>query len=194
MPIKEQDLCFNFGAAWRETVRKLEGHADYERLSSFGVNTVDLIGIQQDTLYLIEVKDYRIVTNETDVLTPKELSEWIANKVTGTLLCFYLSKTRYRSNAWNDFVQFLSDSAKNIQVVAWIEMGNLTTVPSHRTVELQRKTALQSFLMTTLKSRFGKWRKSDPNINWPIIIFASGAHPLPDLTVQDLRVNPAPCP
>ena len=122
--IEEGFLAFEFGNRWR--VFKLDEHRDYrERVGKLeGTKAVDFLGIlDENELYLIEVKDFRghRIENKDRLLTG-ELAIEIAQKVRDSLACMIgAHRTSSLSEHWEPYLRFLCDRHRGIKVALWLE-------------------------------------------------------------------------
>lgn len=176
MIIDEGSIRFEFGRRW--DVMKLDEHLDYrERLAKVdGTKAVDFLGIvDQESLYFIEVKDFRDHRIENkERLQTGELANEVGQKVRDSIACIVGAyRTTSFFNAWHLFSNLLHDKRKPIIIVVWLEY-DLPTYP-----RLRRK-ALASIGANVFKTKLG-WLTSR------VIVANAGESTIPDLQVHFLK-------
>lgn len=167
---EESGLLFQFGPAWK--VLRWDKSPYYKKVSGRGFKGVDFIGIHNDQLYLIEVKNYLPkTTNHTAIVarlaSPKFLLEHITTKMDDTLrllelVAFQLNKKwwiraaerlfqmgmlpGWRSSTyhlWLNGDQLAREGAEKVGIILWLELaGGYNGVP-HFDAEGFRKSLLQ---------------------------------------------------
>ncbi len=142
MDLEEGGLVFEFSDPWN--VLKLDEHSDYrERIAKLeGTKAVDFLGILDEALYLIEVKDFRGHRIENkDRLTSGELSIEIGQKVRDSLACVVGAyRTSSAPETWTPFVRILSDKLKAVKVVLWVEHD----LPDHHLARRKAKASVET--------------------------------------------------
>lgn len=96
----ESGLRFAFSANWQ--VKQYDTHAYYKALVSSGMKAVDFLGIYEDRLYLIEVKNYRYrFEGQPDIVQPSAatLAETIITKTQDSIRAIQVIQ-RYHQRKW----------------------------------------------------------------------------------------------
>ena len=151
--ISESRLEFCFSDAWR--VIKFDECPEYQRLAQEsgkqnlpGTKGVDFVGIWNEMLYFIEVKDFRTYRIENrPKLEAGTLAVELGQKVHSSIACligFY--RTSPTPELWSPFAHLLCTSTRRIKVVLWLEHE----LPVHPV--MQRK-ALNSLHIKNFKPR-----------------------------------------
>jgi len=137
----ESKIDFNFNNNWKPIIQ-FDKHIDYkklEKIGSFkdidkernlvsvrGPKAVDFLGILDNKLYFIEVKNfrnYRIENKDKLENTGENLMISVAHKVKDSLACIIggsLNSTNDKE-LWQKSLKILSDE-KKIKVILWLEM------------------------------------------------------------------------
>lgn len=126
---QESGINFCFQPNW--TVLKYDEHLAHKKVERFikPTKAVDFLGIHNDRLYFVEVKNYRNHTNDEstrEVLRGKgkELMSRIAIKVRDTIATS-TGSARFSTNDEKFFTQvnqLLLDSSKKLTIIACIEL------------------------------------------------------------------------
>lgn len=176
MIIREGSLEFDFDDSWN--VFKFDEHPYYrdqmEKLDE--TKATDLLGIFDDQLFLIEVKDFRGHRIENrDRILKGELCIEIAQKVRDSLACIVGAyRNSHDSEHWKPFAKLLCNPEKRVKVVVWLE----TDSPSHLR---QRQRFGASVSMNRFKQKL-KWLTSR------VLVCSISGTGLPDLEVRNLSV------
>ncbi len=172
---KEGFLDFIFGERWQ--ILKLDEHKDYRLRIGKLENTkaVDFIGIlDQEELYLIEVKDLRgdRIANK-DRLLKGQLAIEIAQKVKDSVACIVGAyRTSSTPQDWEPYLKILANKKKKIRVVLWLEHD----LPSHYP---SRKKVTSSVRIQIFKQKL-TWLTSQ------VLVCSNSTVGLPDVTVNNL--------
>ncbi len=140
-------LEFHFADDWN--VIKFDEHPEYQKLAQTngsqqlpGIKGVDFVGILHNTLYFIEVKDFRGHRIENRPrLEGGTLAVELGQKVHSSIACLVgFHRTSSTPEIWKPFVRLLSDPTKLVKVVLWLE----NELPSHP--KGQRKARFSTYL------------------------------------------------
>lgn len=180
--LKERRLKFRFGDTWQifqlDSSDPKSKHRDYRDGIEKIQNTcaVDFVGIHDDVLYFIEVKDFRNYETENEKkLSNNQLAIKIAQKVRDSISCIVAaSRTSDDYRFWQSFKNLLCDRDKNIKVIAWLEHGPSLSTPIARNAQLIAE----------------KLDWFTPNV----LVMNQENHRLPDITVEDVAVENLPDP
>ncbi len=131
MIIREDNLEFDFDDNhWK--VFKFDDHPYYrDRMEKLdGTKAIDFLGIFDDQLFLIEVKDFRGHTPENrGRLLKGELPIEIAQKVRDSLACIVGAyRNPSHTGYWHPYAKLLCNPDKRVKVVVWLETD---PPPSH---------------------------------------------------------------
>jgi len=181
--LKERRLKFRFGDTWQifqlDSSDPKSKHRDYRDGIEKIQNTcaVDFVGIHDDVLYFIEVKDFRNYETENEKkLSNNQLAIKIAQKVRDSISCIVAaSRTSDDYRFWQSVKNLLCDRDKNIKVIAWLE-GDFST------------SAFPTALSIATNSIAEKLNWFTPNI----LVMNQENHRLPDITVEDVTVENLP--
>ena len=128
---EEENLAFDFGAAWHDTVIQFDKHRDYQNAKKLdGTKGVDFLGICRDELYLIEVKDFRgyRIQNKPR-LSNGELAIEVGQKIKDTIACIVGAyRTSSNPDQWQPFIPLLLNQQRKIRIILWLEQDAL---PQH---------------------------------------------------------------
>ncbi len=122
--IDEGAICFEFGDRW--SVCKYDEHPAYrngiERLNE--TKAVDFIGILDDTLYFIEVKDFRAhrIENKPRIKSGElwiEVGQKVRDSLAGVLGAYRVSGAD--PEFWENISNCLHDKERDIKIVLWLE-------------------------------------------------------------------------
>jgi hypothetical protein len=123
MDFEEGCLRFSFGNEWR--VIKYDDSPVYrEHISKLPeTKAVDFIGLHAGDLFLIEVKDLRGFRIQNQArLTSGDLAIEVGQKVRDTLAGIIGAyRTASEPETWQDFANLLTNRAKKIKVIVWLE-------------------------------------------------------------------------
>jgi len=173
---EESRLKFRFGDTWQifqlDSSDSKTMHRDYRDGIAKIQNTcaVDFVGIHDDILYFIEVKNFKNyeVENE-EKLSSGQLAIKIAQKVRDSISCIVaVSRTSDNYGFWQPFNNLLCDRDKIVKVIAWLEGGFSASTPITRNTQL---------IATKLS-----WLT--PNV----LVMNQKDHKLPDVTVEILPI------
>lgn len=120
---EEGRLAFDFGDRWQHVVA-FDKETDYRNAANSlpGTKGVDFMGLIDDTLFLIEVKDfrgYRIENQER--LRSDELRHEFAQKVRDSIVCMVgFCRSSSQRERWQPFLDSLS-ADRPIQLILWLE-------------------------------------------------------------------------
>ncbi len=138
--IDVERIRFCFGESWtmvekwddsrlfRDGICKLNGEVRDEETGApgkLGTKAVDIIGVRDGDLYLIEVKDFRGHAIETKKRQPSELPLTIGCKVRDTIAGLIGASRQNRAPWVETCAKLLVDGQRRIFVVAWIEDADL---------------------------------------------------------------------
>ena len=170
----EGGLRFEFGDSW--IVEKYDDHPDYrQRIAKLQTSkAVDFVGIVNDRLHFIEVKDFRgHDADHKGRIESGRLAEEVGLKVrdsiSGILGAF---RTSTVPQTWAPFVAVLAERSRSVAVVLWLEEDRATE--SH--VESQRRKARAATLAAKLKR--------DCTTRAFVANTAKSESPLPELQVR----------
>lgn len=117
MRFEESGLFFAFSDAWE--VRPFDDHEYYRWVSGLGVRGVDFVGIYQDKLVLLEVKNYRrrAGMGASDAFqavrdNPEAFAEKMSEKVSGSIRCMRAVNSSYQRRWWFSWFERLPDRWK----------------------------------------------------------------------------------
>lgn len=183
-----EKIRFEFGESWTvaekwddtrtflDGIRRLTGEVLDERtgeISSVGSKAVDIVGVRNDDLYLIEVKDYRGHPIETKRRQPRELPLLIGCKVRDTIAGLVGASRRGVDPALASCAILLLKPKRRVYVIAWI------ADPALRSAEpIHKRAAWQKQRSDQLKQCLS-WLT--PNVG-----VASPLDTLPDVTTRNL--------
>jgi len=146
----EGNLRFEFDVQW--TVRKYDGHRDYrekiERLQD--TKAVDFVGLlNRDTLYWIEVKDFRGHRIESKPrLANGDLMIEVAQKVRDSIAGVVgAHRNSSEPGLWKPFARALVSRRKRVKVLLWLEED---APPGPQTRHLNRAQVLAGQLKTRM--------------------------------------------
>ena len=177
MPVlEEQYIRFDFDDhSW--TVFQLDEHSSYrngiEKLD--GTKSIDFLGLHQDTLYLIEVKDFRQYRSQNQPrLTEGELAVEFGQKVRDSIACIIGSyRNPSHTDLYRDYFQKL-EADQIIKLVLWLEYD----LPAYNPKRRQVKASVQSNIYKQ------KVRWLYPNSR--VLVSNIQNNQLPDTTVTNL--------
>lgn len=170
---REGSLLFNFlGDSW-SCIEKFDEHVDYKKLLAVQSNirggncnpkAVDFVGINNNDVYLIEVKDFRAVTThtpeqlyETEMRLHEEedpISVELAFKVKDSLAAI-IGGARNSTNhqaCWQSFIRHSINSNREIIVIAWLEIPPRLAQVVNNQVRSGRKKGKKRDLKIQLKA------------------------------------------
>jgi hypothetical protein len=150
MRFEEGYLAFEFGDDWQETVIKFDEHDDYSnaKKSLEGMKGVDFLGILQDELIFVEVKDFRgyRIQNKARLATGELMIE-VGQKVRDSVACVVgAGRVSSERETWQTYKQFLCQDNGRVRVVLWLEQDR-----PHRPHNLVQNDMLQKELKRRLK-------------------------------------------
>lgn len=171
---EESRLKFRFGDTWQifqlDSSDSKTMHRDYRDGIAKIQNTcaVDFVGIHDDILYLIEVKNFKNYEAENEEkLSSGQLAIKIAQKVRDSISCIVAaSRTSDNYGFWQPFKNLLCDRDKIIKVIAWLENAPAAPTPTARNTQL---------IATKLN-----WLTSN------VLVMNQESHKLPDVTVHSV--------
>ncbi len=122
--VSESRLEFEFEEDWR--VFQFDKHRDYRehiQKQVQGTDAIDFLGIYANTVYLIEVKNFRNHRLENQQkLLKGHLHEKVGQKVRDSVACIVgAARNSSEPEFWRPFLQMLCDSRKVVKVVLWLE-------------------------------------------------------------------------
>jgi len=154
----ESRMRFSFDKeVWTE-VFKFDEHPDYlnverflngyttkdkkgNRIRVLGVQAVDFIGLQNDKLFFIEIKNFRPHPRRKEVIITEkeELTAHIGHKVKDSLACLVGGRRNSKNDKalFSKIVDFLNDEQKEIYVILWMEHETKNTTPIGNNIYLQ---------------------------------------------------------
>ncbi|KYF84047.1 hypothetical protein BE20_28340 [Sorangium cellulosum] len=152
--IDVERIRFEFGESWTlaekwdesraflSGIGKLQGEwtdDDTGALARVGTKAVDIVGVREDRLYLIEVKDYRGYPIETKKRQPHELPIAIACKVRDTVAGL-VGAGRQRAEPWvESCARLLVERKARVHVIAWIADPELRAAEPIKKREIWQK-------------------------------------------------------
>jgi len=150
MEFTESRLRFEFQEEEWDALIKYDNEADYQKIkrSIPGTKAVDFVGISNENLYFIEVKNYRGHRIESK---PKveELDTIIAQKVRDTLAGIMggVRNSTHKEKKWQKHLSHLSDKNKPVHIILWMEEE-----PPNRFISKRQKVSRDT-LTQKLKKR-----------------------------------------
>lgn len=178
MIIREDYLEFDFDESWK--VFRFDEHPYYRKQMEKVDETkaIDFLGIFDDQLFLIEVKDFRGHRIETrERLLTGELCIEIAQKVRDSLACIIgAHRNSNEIEHWRPYAEILCNPEKSIKVVVWLETDS---PPSN----LHQRQRFRNSVSTNTFKRKLKWLTSR------VLVCSINSTGLPDLEVRSLSVR-----
>jgi hypothetical protein len=114
-------IRFEFGESWRVAEKWDDSFPFRDGVARIGSKALDLVGVRQGVLYLIEVKDYRGHPIESKGIQPKALPLDIACKVRDSVAGL-VGASRVREESWvRTCADLLLNPRRQLIVIAWIE-------------------------------------------------------------------------
>ncbi|HVK68188.1 MAG TPA: hypothetical protein VM694_27205, partial [Polyangium sp.] len=115
-------IRFLFGESWTVVEKWDDSRLYREGIHELdGTKAVDIVGVRNGDLYLIEVKDFRGHAIETKRRQPSELPLAIGCKVRDTLAGL-IGASRQSGEPWVETcAKLLLDGKRRIYVIAWFE-------------------------------------------------------------------------
>ncbi|KYG07072.1 hypothetical protein BE21_31220 [Sorangium cellulosum] len=152
--IDVERIRFEFGDSWSlaekwdesraflSGIGKLQGEwtdDDTGALARVGTKAVDIVGVRDDRLYFIEVKDYRGYPIETKKRQPHELPIAIACKVRDTVAGL-VGAGRQGAAPWvESCARLLVEQKARVHVIAWIADPDLRAAEPIKKREIWQK-------------------------------------------------------
>ena len=124
MEFSESRLRFEFREVEWNALVKYDDETDYQKLKNNVPKTkaVDFVGISNENLYLIEVKNYRghrIASKpkieEIDIILAQKVRDTLAGMVGG------VRNSTHRQELWAKHLAHLAEKGKKLQVILWME-------------------------------------------------------------------------
>lgn len=158
-----EKIRFQFGDSWTVAekwddtrtflgrIRRLSGELRDEKtggVSSLGTKAVDIVGVRNDDLYLIEVKDFRGHAIETKRRQPHDLPLLIGCKVRDTIAGLVGAGRSDVDPALSACANLLLARKRRVYVIAWIEDPELRPAEP-----IQKRAAWQKQRSDQLKQR-----------------------------------------
>ena len=161
--IDVERIRFSFGESWtvaekwddsrlfRDGICKLNGAVLDEETGEpgqVGTKAVDIVGVRDGDLYLIEVKDFRGHAIETKKRQPSELPLTIGCKVRDTVAGLVGASRQGREPWVEACAKLLLDGKRRVYVIAWIE-----DPPLRAAEPIKKRTVWQMERAARLKQR-----------------------------------------
>lgn len=178
----EGDLRFAFGSSWH--VIKYDAHRDYQKIERLdGTKAMDFVAVRHvrpETLYLIEVKDFRGHRIENKArISDGELAMEVGQKVRDTLAGIIGGFHGGNDGDWKPVMERLMASDHPIKVILWLEED--APAPSR---PAGRGKQQRSVIIDDLKKRL-RWLTTRVFV----ANLQDGGDLLPGLTVKSLPVK-----
>ena len=149
--LDEGGLRFTFGDGW--LVERYDGHPDYrngiEKLKhpthggEKDTTAIDFIGIVEQSLFFIEVKDFREHRIETKSRVGEDLAREVAFKARDTIAGIVgASRMSATPGTWAVFVAPLPKQTASVYVVLWLEEDARFPSPTERRRHKHRQSVL----------------------------------------------------
>jgi hypothetical protein len=163
---EEGRLAFIFGDRWQHVIA-FDQETDYENAANALPETkgVDFVGLISDSLFLIEVKDFRQHQIENrERLRKGELSREVGKKVRDSIACIvgFCCSSSQREK-WQPFLDGLLRLDQPIQIILWLEQDLPRPVPQRSRVKDNIKGNELKTLLKWLHVRANVQRMSDWN-------------------------------
>jgi len=125
---EESRLKFTFDKNWK--IFKLDENIDCKQIKKLdGTKDVDFLGILNDNIYFIEVKNFKnyMLENQDKLKNyGNSLMIEVGQKVKDSLACIVGAKRNSITDKplWNNILKIISDEQKSLNIVLWLEMDN----------------------------------------------------------------------
>ncbi|MEZ5672967.1 MAG: hypothetical protein R3E08_11560 [Thiotrichaceae bacterium] len=168
---EESRLKFNFADTWQ--IFQLDSSNFYRKRLSAQVEetkAVDFVGIHQQVLYFVEVKNFKGHRIENKGrLEKSELSTESAQKVRDSIACIIAANRSSETEKWQDYKKLLCNPETMLKVIIWLEQD----LPKYRRQKARNSTEIKRF-----KEKLS-WLTSQ------VFVVNQENHRLPDVTVEN---------
>jgi hypothetical protein len=169
---EESHLKFNFADTWQ--IFQLDSSNFYRKRLSAQVEetkAVDFVGIHQQVLYFIEVKNFKGHRIENKGrLEKSELSTEVAQKIRDSIACIIAANRTAETEKWQDYKDLLCHPENMLKVIVWLEQD----LPKHDCQKARISNEIKKF-----KEKLS-WLTSK------VFVMNQKDHKLPDVTVHSV--------